>query len=89
MDPLTYGKYPKSMRFIVGDRLPKFSEEESKLIKGSYDFIGLNYYTANYATHVPSSSNMIPSYTTDSRTKLTSKFNYSSLFTTKSINNNY
>ncbi|CAL9026052.1 unnamed protein product [Prunus brigantina] len=50
MDPLTNGDYPPSMRFLVGKRLPKFTNEESKLLKGSYDFIGVNYYSARYAS---------------------------------------
>ncbi|MCL7023441.1 hypothetical protein MKW94_011147 [Papaver nudicaule] len=78
MDPLTYGEYPESMRSLVGDRLPKFSEDESKFVKGSCDFIGLNYYTANYAEHVPSRNNytnVIPSYTNDAQTKLTTQRN--------------
>ncbi|EHA8589988.1 Furostanol glycoside 26-O-beta-glucosidase [Cocos nucifera] len=49
MDPLVHGDYPFSMRAIVRDRLPYFTEEESKMIKGSFDFIGLNYYTARFA----------------------------------------
>ena len=48
-DPLHFGDYPKSMRdYITGDRLPKFTEEEKKLVQGSYDFIGVNHYTSNY-----------------------------------------
>lgn len=34
---------------FVGDRLPKWSEEEVKLIKGTYDYIGLNHYTTSFA----------------------------------------
>ncbi|CDP06793.1 unnamed protein product [Coffea canephora] len=50
MDPITYGQYPKSMTDIVPpDRLQRFSEEESGKLRGSYDFLGLNYYTARYA----------------------------------------
>ncbi|RID62565.1 hypothetical protein BRARA_E01629 [Brassica rapa] len=30
--------------FLVGNRLPKFTPQESKLVKGSLDFLGLNYY---------------------------------------------
>ncbi|MEE9432248.1 MAG: GH1 family beta-glucosidase [Melioribacteraceae bacterium] len=44
-DPLYKGEYPKSMRENVGDRLPKFTEEDSAMIKGSCDFFGLNHYT--------------------------------------------
>lgn len=29
-------------------RLPKFTEEEKMMLKGSADFLGLNYYTAAY-----------------------------------------
>ncbi|WCJ27194.1 Beta-glucosidase 12 [Euphorbia peplus] len=53
MDPLTNGDYPHVMQSYVGDRLPKFSKNESKLIKGSFDFIGINYYTASYAVYAP------------------------------------
>ncbi|KAK9941276.1 hypothetical protein M0R45_017889 [Rubus argutus] len=53
MDPLTNGDYPKSMKSLVGDRLPKFKKEESKLLKGSFDFIGLNYYTSAYISDAP------------------------------------
>ncbi|XP_050129399.1 beta-glucosidase 24-like isoform X2 [Malus sylvestris] len=53
MDPLTRGKYPKHMVKLVGSRMPKFTEEQSSLLKGSYDFIGLNYYSSSYAKDVP------------------------------------
>src|SRR3569833_2537432 len=33
---------------ITGGRLPEFTEEESQLVKGSYDFMGLNHYTTKY-----------------------------------------
>lgn len=44
MDPLVFGKYPTVMRKIVGSRLPVFTDEDSRRVKGSYDFIGLNHY---------------------------------------------
>ncbi|KAJ9174426.1 hypothetical protein P3X46_013070 [Hevea brasiliensis] len=49
MDPLTYGHYPSSVKDLVGDRLLKFTYEEEQLLKGSYDFLGLQYYTSYYA----------------------------------------
>ncbi|KAJ0973081.1 hypothetical protein J5N97_021040 [Dioscorea zingiberensis] len=49
MEPLVHGDYPFNMTAIVRDRLPTFSKEEAEMIKGSYDFIGINYYTARYA----------------------------------------
>ncbi|KAH9330164.1 hypothetical protein KI387_002272, partial [Taxus chinensis] len=51
MDPIFFGDYPGSMRERVGDRLPSFSSEESNLVKGSLDFVGVNHYTTYYATH--------------------------------------
>ncbi|CAH1423772.1 unnamed protein product [Lactuca virosa] len=50
MEPCFSGKYPDTMIKNVGDRLPKFSKEQTKLLKGSYDFLGLNYYISQYAT---------------------------------------
>ncbi|KAI3765221.1 hypothetical protein L2E82_15249 [Cichorium intybus] len=50
MEPLFSGKYPDIMRKNAGDRLPKFTREQAKLVKGAYDFLGLNYYCSNYAT---------------------------------------
>ncbi|KAE9593297.1 hypothetical protein Lal_00029066 [Lupinus albus] len=65
MDPLTFGDYPKSMRSLVRTRLPKFTAEQSKQLKGSFDFIGLNYYSSTYASDAPHLSNARPSYATD------------------------
>ncbi|KAK4285546.1 hypothetical protein QN277_002232 [Acacia crassicarpa] len=53
MEPLHSGAYPAVMVEKVGARLPKFSRSESLMLKGSFDFIGLNYYTSNYAADTP------------------------------------
>ncbi|KAL3518650.1 hypothetical protein ACH5RR_021239 [Cinchona calisaya] len=77
MGPLAFGDYPSSMRTLVGDRLPKFTKEQSELIKGSYDFIGLNYYTSLYVidtSNLPIDSKN-KSYTFDSRTRPTAERN--------------
>ncbi|XP_050210211.1 beta-glucosidase 13-like [Mercurialis annua] len=50
LDPLVYGHYPRIMQERVGDRLQNFTKEESLLVKGSYDFLGINSYTSNYAS---------------------------------------
>ncbi|KAF7139428.1 hypothetical protein RHSIM_Rhsim07G0051400 [Rhododendron simsii] len=69
--PLTYGDYPKTMRSIVGKRLPKFTPEQVKLVKGSFDFIGLNYYSGNFASNDPSANSVNDSYSSDSLANLT------------------
>lgn len=73
MEPLTTGDYPQSMRKLVGTRLPKFSTEQSNKLKKSYDFLGVNYYTANFVSNAPISSSETLSYTTDSKVTTTSK----------------
>ncbi|AES86837.2 putative beta-glucosidase [Medicago truncatula] len=50
IQPLTTGEYPANMVSFVKD-LPKFTEEQSKSLIGSYDFIGINYYTTMYAAN--------------------------------------
>jgi hypothetical protein len=48
------------MQDIVGDRLPRFTEEEVKMVKGSMDFVGINQYTAFYMydPHQPKSKDL-------------------------------
>lgn len=33
---------------INHNRLPKFTDDEKDLLKGSFDFLGVNYYTSKY-----------------------------------------
>ena len=73
MGPLTTGDYPQSMRSLVGSRLPRFSKKQARLLTGSFDFLGLNYYTSNYAANVHKLRNAKPNYLTDSHANLTSK----------------
>ncbi|XP_040994451.1 beta-glucosidase 12-like isoform X7 [Juglans microcarpa x Juglans regia] len=75
MDPLINGDYPHSMRSLVGNRLPKFTKEQSKLVNRSFDFIGLNYYTAYYAAYAPQHNAGNASYFTDSRANLSTEHN--------------
>ncbi|XP_059429778.1 cyanogenic beta-glucosidase-like isoform X2 [Corylus avellana] len=75
LDPLTYGDYPHSMQFLVGKRLPKFTKEQSELVKWSFDFIGLNYYTTNYAAYAAHLNSGNASYSKDSLANLTTERN--------------
>ncbi|CAM8934852.1 unnamed protein product [Rhodiola kirilowii] len=63
--PITYGDYPATMRSIVGDRLPKFTKAQSDMVKGSMDFLGLNYYTTQYGENVATVNKVNLSYTSD------------------------
>lgn len=52
-----FGDYPNTMRIRVGSRLPNFTKDESSLLKGSLDFVGINHYTTFYASK--STTNLI------------------------------
>lgn len=73
MEPLNSGAYPTDMVNYIKNRLPEFSKVESLMVKGSYDFIGINYYSARYATDVPCKSENMSSYT-DACVYLTCKY---------------
>ncbi len=74
MDPLTYGHYPRAVKDLVGDRLLKFTYEEEQLLKGSYDFLGLQYYTSYYAKPNAAIDPNHIRYKTDSHVNETRKF---------------
>ncbi|CAI0629033.1 unnamed protein product [Linum tenue] len=57
-NPLVYGDYPEVMKRNVGSRLPSFTSEESKLVKGSFDFLGLIHYMQMPVRDNPSSLNL-------------------------------
>ncbi|XP_052193424.1 beta-glucosidase 12-like isoform X1 [Diospyros lotus] len=54
--PVVYGDYPRIMKTLVRRRLPKFNSTQSESLKGSYDFIGLNYYSSYYVINIPFSN---------------------------------
>ncbi|KAL3832903.1 hypothetical protein ACJIZ3_007639 [Penstemon smallii] len=62
-DPIFTGDYPKVMRSLVKNRLPRFTDEQSEMLKGSLDFLGLNYYTGNYAQHIANRTGRVTSGT--------------------------
>ncbi|KAG8363625.1 hypothetical protein BUALT_Bualt19G0041900 [Buddleja alternifolia] len=71
LHPIGYGYYPIIMQAVVGNRLPRFTLEQTLMLKGSFDFLGLNYYTGNYASHIFSPSGNVSS-TTDQGVRLSS-----------------
>ncbi|XP_048326989.2 vicianin hydrolase-like isoform X1 [Ziziphus jujuba] len=70
LHPITYGDYPPTMRSLLGSRLPKFTKAQSITLKGSIDFLGMNYYTANYVQHT-NSNPVNHSYFTDIQATIT------------------
>ncbi|KAF3325909.1 beta-glucosidase 1-like protein [Carex littledalei] len=60
LHPIIYGEYPKSMQAIVKDRLPKFSSNEIKMVKGSIDYVGINQYTSYYIYNPHQPQNQMP-----------------------------
>ncbi|KAL5160044.1 Vicianin hydrolase [Glycine soja] len=73
-NPITYGDYPESMRSLVGSRLPTFTKAQSESLKGSYDFLGINYYTSNFVEYAPPTTTN-KTYFTDMLAKLSSTRN--------------
>ena len=47
------GDYPQIMKSNVGERLPKFTDEQKSLVKGSWDVFFLNHYTSMYYSSAP------------------------------------
>ncbi|CAN1804968.1 Beta-glucosidase 24, partial [Linum perenne] len=72
LDPMVRGDYPSSMKYYVGDRLPKFSKEESKLLSGTFDFLGINYYSSRYVMDL----SYIGSHYGDAHVNTTCKFQH-------------
>jgi beta-glucosidase len=52
-DPVVFGDYPACMRNALGDRLPRFTTEQSEMLQGSSDFLGLNHYSTRLASAAP------------------------------------
>lgn len=48
LDPIVFGDYPAIMKKLVGTRLPTITSDLRQKLGGSYDFIGVNYYTTLY-----------------------------------------
>ncbi|XP_050310898.1 myrosinase 1-like isoform X2 [Anthonomus grandis grandis] len=67
-DPLVHGNWPQTTIDRIGNlsslqgfnssRLPEFSDKEKLLMKGSYDFLALNYYTTDIVTPIPNVSSI-------------------------------
>ncbi|XP_059441339.1 beta-glucosidase 17-like, partial [Corylus avellana] len=70
--PVIFGDYPERIKSVLGNRLPKFTEAQSKLVKGSLDFLGISYYSAGYAENLASANGVNVTFWTDVHAKTTS-----------------
>ncbi|KAH6807645.1 hypothetical protein C2S51_028753 [Perilla frutescens var. frutescens] len=54
LDPVVHGRYPENMiNCVPPDNLASFTPQEIRKLKGSLDFLGLNYYTTEYVSDDP------------------------------------
>ncbi|XP_071921469.1 beta-glucosidase 11-like isoform X2 [Coffea arabica] len=58
LHPLVFGDYPDIMKKNAGTRIPALTRHDFELVKGSFDFIGLNHYATFYIKDDPSSHKM-------------------------------
>ncbi|XP_050203993.1 beta-glucosidase 22-like isoform X2 [Mercurialis annua] len=66
MNPLVFGDYPDIMKKNAHSRIPVLTSEESKLVKGAFDFFGLIHYTTVYIKDNSKTLNLEPrDYTAD------------------------
>ncbi|CAE6118707.1 unnamed protein product [Arabidopsis arenosa] len=65
LSPLVFGDYPETIKTSAGNRLPSFTKEQSMMVKNSFDFIGVNYYTARFVAHDLHVDISRPRFTTD------------------------
>ena len=74
---MVYGDYHDVMKKYLGSRLPAFTNFESNLVKGSFDFLGLNYYAMLYVKDDSSKLNMeVRDFNADMAIELTGIFYY-------------
>ena len=59
------------MRSLVGTWLPWFNRQESENLKGSFDFLGSNYYSTRFAVNNPN-----PDFLLDARVNMSCKLNF-------------
>ena len=75
LNPFIFGDYPEIMKKNVGSRLPVFTKWESNLVKGSIEFLGINFYYSVYVKDSPGSLLIKDrDYKADMAVELTSTF---------------
>lgn len=73
------------MQEIVKERLPKFSDEEVELVKGSVDFVGINQYTTFYMFNPTWPQPKTPGYQSDWNVGYACKLEYTIYILTSNL----
>ncbi|CAK4510249.1 unnamed protein product [Aphanomyces euteiches] len=60
LNPIVNGDYPEVMKKRAGDHIPRFTLEQSALLRGSYDVFMLNHYSSNRVTDCASPRSKTP-----------------------------
>ncbi|KAK4282041.1 hypothetical protein QN277_013465 [Acacia crassicarpa] len=55
LNPIMFGEYPETLKRSAGWKLPSFTKAESNMVKGSIDFLGINFYHSCYVKNNPDS----------------------------------
>lgn len=76
LSPLVFGDYPETIKISAGNRLPSFTKEQSMMVKNSFDFIGVNYYTARFVAHDLNVDISRPRFMTDQHLQYKCKLKY-------------
>ncbi|XP_056630382.1 lactase/phlorizin hydrolase-like [Diorhabda sublineata] len=74
-NPIINGDYPEVMKKLIADRsekqgfeksrLPVFTDEQVEFIKGTADFLGVNYYTTRMVQHTTDPQTMVYDWIAD------------------------
>lgn len=88
LHPIVYGEYPRTVQEIVGNRLPKFTKEEVKMVKGSIDFVGINQYTTYYMYDPHQRKAKVPGYQQDWNAGFACELAISHMFLLRNWNEN-
>ncbi|KAI8474346.1 MAG: glycoside hydrolase superfamily [Monoraphidium minutum] len=59
-DPVYFGSYPAVMKKVLGQDLPRFTPEESALLKGSMDYFPVNFYCGYYIRAATPGNSTLP-----------------------------
>ncbi|VAI15000.1 unnamed protein product [Triticum turgidum subsp. durum] len=66
-DPLIDGQYAQIMQDLVKERLPRFTPDQAKVVKGSPDYTGVNQYRTNFTKEPKLMQQALTSYSVDLR----------------------